>query len=449
MPTQRPASKRTRRASSTATPRARRAEAPALSAPEPAADRRPPPQLKLEFSKPTHSEHDFSDAQLSTVRSALLSYFDAQARDLPWRRTRDPYAIWVSEVMLQQTRVDTVLGYYDRFLKQFPDLPSLAHAEPDAVLAAWSGLGYYRRARLLHAGVREVLTRYGGEVPADAQARRSLPGVGRYTAGAIGSIAFDRCEPLVDGNVARVFARLFGIDTPLSRTDTQAQLWSLAERLVVGPRPGTLNQALMELGAIVCTKAAPSCNHCPVRKQCRAYADDRVQELPVVLKKRPPEARELVAVLAVVRAAKAPRVQHAAASKHDPASDERLLLVRADAGLFAGLWNLPMAEGHSRAHAKQLLSALGLSARVPRDPAAHIEHILTHRKLSIQLFLAQLTHEELTQTLTDGVRLQPRAQLGELGLSALTRKAMAFWPERPSDTSQNTPRSQPTPHART
>src|ERR1700712_1192289 len=148
---------------------------------------------------------------LRTIRSALLEHYDAYARDLPWRRTRDPYAIWVSEVMLQQTRVETVLRYYDRFLQRFPDAASLANADEDAVLAAWSGLGYYRRARLLHSGVREVVAKYGGRVPEAPELRRKLPGIGRYTAGAIGSIAFEREEPLVDGNVARVFSRLFGI----------------------------------------------------------------------------------------------------------------------------------------------------------------------------------------------------------------------------------------------
>nr|MDQ3035848.1 A/G-specific adenine glycosylase [Myxococcota bacterium] len=218
---------------------------------------------------------------LNDERAALLRWYDASARDLPWRRTRDPYAIWVSEIMLQQTRVPTALRYYDRFLARFPDAHALAAASEDDVLSMWSGLGYYRRARLLHRGVREVVARYDGRVPEDAEARRALPGIGRYTAGAIGSIAFDREEALVDGNVARVLARLRGIDTPLGRADTESRLWSEAESLVRGPRPGALNQSLMELGATICTPSSPRCEHCPVAASCVARATDRTGELPI------------------------------------------------------------------------------------------------------------------------------------------------------------------------
>ena len=341
---------------------------------------------------------------LGAIRAALLGHYDAHARDLPWRRTRDPYAIWVSEIMLQQTRVDTVLRYYAHFLERFPDLPSLAAAEEDAVLAAWSGLGYYRRARLLHAGVREVVASYGGVVPEGADARRKLPGIGRYTAGAIGSIAFDRCEPLVDGNVARVFARLFGLATPLGRKDTEAALWSLAERMVEGPRPGALNQALMELGAMVCTKAAPSCKTCPVAEHCVARRDGRVKELPVVLKKAPPRPTALVAVLLF--------------------SGDKLLLLRSDAGLFAGLWNLPMREGDDRKAASALLDELGVKARLPAKRSAQLEHVLTHRRLQLSLFTAQLQ----AYTPRAGLRVQPLKQLSELGVSSLTKKALGSVP---------------------
>jgi A/G-specific adenine glycosylase len=341
------------------------------------------------------------------IRAALLAHYAAYARDLPWRRTRDPYAIWVSEIMLQQTRVDTVLRYYDRFIAAFPDLASLAAADEDAVLAAWSGLGYYRRARMLHAGVREVVASYGGSVPENPEARRKLPGIGRYTAGAIGSIAFDLQEPLVDGNVARVFARLFGIDTPISRSDTQAQLWALAEAMVQGSLPGALNQALMELGALTCTKAAPSCKRCPVAEHCVAKKTARVGELPVVLKKRPPVQRQLVAVIA----------QDAAA--------EQVLLVRAHAGLFAGLWNLPMRESaaadQSRAAAKELLKELGVTARLSARPLGQLEHVLTHRHLHVQVWMAQVSKVPAASA---EVRLQPYARLDKLGVSALTRKAL-------------------------
>jgi A/G-specific adenine glycosylase len=341
---------------------------------------------------------------LRAIRSALLAHYDAHARDLPWRRTRDPYAIWVSEIMLQQTRVETVLRYYDRFLQRFPDAHSLAGAEEDAVLAAWSGLGYYRRARLLHAGVREVVAKYGGVVPEAPELRRKLPGIGRYTAGAIGSIAFEREEPLFDGNVARVFARLFGIDTPLGQRDTEARLWSLAERLVVGERPGALNQALMELGALTCTKSSPQCGRCPVSKHCHALAHARTAELPRVLKKTPPQLRELVAVLAL------------------DAANTKILLQRSAQGLFAGLWNLPMSDGHDRAAAQALASSLGLHGKLARQPLGTLEHVLTHRRLRLQLYAFSLENMVPTQP---SLRLQPRDRLSELGISSLTQKALA------------------------
>lgn len=352
---------------------------------------------------------------LPEIRAALLEYYDAAARDLPWRRTRDPYAIWVSEVMLQQTRVDTVLRYYEPFLKRFPSTEALAAADQDAVLAAWSGLGYYRRARLLHAGVREVVARYGGAVPEETEARRELPGVGRYTAGAIGSIAFDRAEPLVDGNVARVFARLFGIDTPIGRSDTRARLWALAEALVTGPRPGALNQALMELGATVCSKAATRCGRCPIAVHCAAHATDRVKTLPVVTKKPVPKPVNLIGV----------RIQDAPRRK--------LLLLRSQKELFGGLWNLPMAEGESRADAARLLDDLGVDARLEARVSAQLEHVLSHRRFSIKLYEAELHAFGGSEDL----RLQEHVRLSELGVSSLTRKALAaldpmqrpLWPD--------------------
>jgi A/G-specific adenine glycosylase len=240
--------------------------------------------------------------------------------------------------------------------------------------------------------------------PEGADARRTLPGIGRYTAGAIGSIAFDRCEPLVDGNVARVFARLFGLATPLGRKDTEAALWSLAERMVEGPRPGALNQALMELGAMVCTKAAPSCKTCPVAEHCVARRDGRVKELPVVLKKAPPRPTALVAVLLF--------------------SGDKLLLLRSDAGLFAGLWNLPMREGDDRKAASALLDELGVKARLPAKRSAQLEHVLTHRRLQLSLFTAQLQ----AYTPRAGLRVQPLKQLSELGVSSLTKKALGSVP---------------------
>lgn len=338
------------------------------------------------------------------MRAQLLSFYDEQARDLPWRRTRDPYAIWVSEIMLQQTRVDTVLGYYDRFLARFPTTHALASASEDDVLSAWTGLGYYRRARLLQRGVREVVAHYGGAVPEDAEARRALPGIGRYTAGAIGSIAFDREEPLVDGNVARVLSRVHGIDTPLGRADTEARLWEEAEHLCKGERPGALNQALMELGATLCSKSSPRCERCPIREHCHAHAEGRTHQLPVARKKTPPRDVALVALVA------------------RPADDDAVLLVRGEGELFGGLWNLPMREGRGPSAARALAGDLGLVADVQHEPFARLLHVLSHRRLRVALFAASLRKRPRNQ---GALQLVARADIASRGTSSLTQKALA------------------------
>ena len=195
----------------------------------------------------------------AAARRALLAWYDANRRDLPWRRTSDPYAIWVSEAMLQQTRVETVIPYYERFLARFPDIESLATADLDDVLGEWAGLGYYSRARNLRRAAQVVVEDHNGRLPDDIEGLRSLPGVGRYTAGAVASIAFDREEPIVDGNVARVIARLLDIGENIKNPDVERRLWKVAGELARGKRPGDLNQSIMELGATICTPRSPRC----------------------------------------------------------------------------------------------------------------------------------------------------------------------------------------------
>lgn len=339
--------------------------------------------------------------ELSKARAALLRWFDRNRRDLPWRHTRDPYAIWVSEIMLQQTRVDTVTRYYDRFLERFPTTHALASASEDDVLSAWSGLGYYRRGRLLHQGVREVVARYGGEVPRSAEDRLSLPGIGRYTAGAIGSIAFQLAEPIVDGNVARVLSRVHGIDTPLGRADTERRLWEHASRWVQGSRPGDLNQALMELGATVCMPRSPVCDRCPLRTSCVARRTDQVEALPLPRKKVAAREVQWVALLA--------------SSKRDG-----LCLMRGDKNLFGGLWNLPMAEGDGRARALRLMKDLKLAGTLSARSVAKVQHVLTHRRMQVQLWRV----ERATYEQSAGLRTQSTRELGALGISRLTLKLL-------------------------
>jgi A/G-specific adenine glycosylase len=336
----------------------------------------------------------------TAVRDALLAWYDRVARDLPWRRTRDPYAIWVSEIMCQQTRVDTVIPYYERFVARFPTATVLARAEEDEVMSLWSGLGYYRRARLLHAGVKEVVASYGGEVPRAADARRALPGVGRYTAGAIGSVAFELPEPVVDGNVARVLARVHEIDTPLGAAATEKRLWTEAGALVVGPRPGDLNQALMELGATVCAPRSPRCGECPIEARCRARASGRVDELPVARKKKKPEVVALTAVVA--------RAAH------------RTWLVRGEGKLFGGLFGVLLAEGRGVDVARSILDAHGLVGDLDGGEPAFVEQVLTHRILDVQVHVARRVSGRSSPTL----RAFDAGELTEVGVATLTRKIL-------------------------
>jgi A/G-specific adenine glycosylase len=336
-------------------------------------------------------------------RARLLAWYDAHARDLPWRRTRDPYAIWVSEVMLQQTRVETVIPYYERFLARFPSATALADAPLDDVLAHWSGLGYYRRARLLHQGAQTVAREHGGVVPRDAVERRALPGIGRYTAGAIGSIAFDLPEPIVDGNVARVLARVLGVDTPLGERETERRLWSEAALLADGARPGALNQALMELGARVCTPLQARCTDCPLSEVCCARREGRVAELPVAARKKPPKPVRLVALLARDAAA-------------------RLWLTRGEGALFGGLWGFPLAEGNERKQARELAARSGLLGELSDTSLGRVKHLLTHRALDVEVFGMTLANAAASSAL----RAVPEDQLGTLGIAKFTRKILAL-----------------------
>jgi A/G-specific adenine glycosylase len=211
----------------------------------------------------------------------LLRWFQRHRRDLPWRHSRDPYAIWVSEVMLQQTQVVTVVPFFERFLAALPTVRSLAAANEGEVLKLWEGLGYYRRARDLHRAAQILVKEHGGAVPDDAEHFRRLPGVGRYTLGAVLSLAFDRRLPIVEANSARVLCRLFGCTGDACAAAGQRWLWTMAEHLLPARRVGDFNQALMELGALVCTPRQPRCDSCPLRRHCAAHREGLVDSIPV------------------------------------------------------------------------------------------------------------------------------------------------------------------------
>ncbi len=266
---------------------------------------------------------DLKRAGIQALRTALLRWYRNNARDLPWRHTQDPYAIWVSEIMLQQTRVETVIPYYHRFLEAFPTLAELAAASEDQVLALWSGLGYYRRAKSLLAGARHVLEVHDGAVPRDPERLQAIPGVGRYTAGAIASIAHAVEVPVLDGNVRRVLSRITGGRIRGTGCGSEeAECWRLAGQLATGCSPGDLNQALMELGATICRPTVPDCGRCPVAGRCDGLQSGAPDAFPV--KAARPKVVKVDLVLGVIRRA------------------GKVLLVRSGPGsVLRGKWDLP------------------------------------------------------------------------------------------------------------
>jgi len=208
------------------------------------------------------------------ITRRVVAHFRTHARDLPFRKTRDPYAIWVCEIMAQQTRLSVVIPYWERWLARFPTVAALAAAALDDVLAHWAGLGYYARARALHRAAGVIVERHGGRLPEDPEALAALPGIGPYTAGAIASIAHGRRAAIVDGNVARIFARLFGIEADVLAPATKREMWRLAGELVPARSPGEFNQGLMDLGATVCRPRTPDCPACPLRRDCATHNRD-------------------------------------------------------------------------------------------------------------------------------------------------------------------------------
>ncbi len=330
------------------------------------------------------------------IRRALLKYYLRHRRDLPWRRSRDPYAIWVSEIMLQQTQVDTVIPRYAAFLLQFPTVVALAAATEDTVCEAWAGLGYYRRARFLHAAARQVVAEHGGVLPNDVASLLRLRGIGKYTAGAVASIAYGVEAPLVDGNVARVLSRLCAMEHAPDSTQGQKLLWAWAAALVRGVAPGDLNQALMELGAMLCTPTAPQCLICPVRGDCAAYQQGTVAAYP-----RP--------VAKVVRQDMPMALVYAAC----PQTGGVWLKKRPLDGLWAGLWELPSAAGVDAK--KQLAASLG--QRLGRRLVT-VQHELTHRRIQAEIFVV------LKPRWAAAPHLQLVAEPMEAPLSGLARKAI-------------------------
>jgi A/G-specific adenine glycosylase len=336
------------------------------------------------------------------LRDAILRWYLAHRRDLPWRRTRDPYAIWVSEIMLQQTRVDTVIPYYERFMKRFPTVAALARAREPDVLAAWSGLGYYTRARNLKAAAALLARERGGSVPRDRDGLRALPGVGDYTAAAIASVAFDVPAAAVDGNVIRVLARIHGLGGRRNAPRLRRQVTGLAEELARGPRPRDWTQALMELGATVCLPKAPRCDACPAARGCAARASGAPDRFPERARVKPPRAERRVLLLVRDRG--------------------RILLVR-DGANGRQAWTLPehavAARSSARLAARSAARVLGLTSGALRGPVASFRHRTFSHDLAFDVWEAE------GEARTDrGARWVRPAEFRRLPIRAPTLKAV-------------------------
>ncbi len=301
-----------------------------------------------------------------SIAELLLDWYDAHARTLPWRGNVTPYQTWVSETMLQQTRVETVLHYYPRFIGRFPTIEDLATADEADVLKCWEGLGYYSRARNLHQAAQQVMTDFGGEMPRSIEQLRQLRGVGAYTAGAIASIAFGQRTAAVDGNAIRVISRVLGIRENVGIPSVRRQLEEAANALVPAERPGDFNQAVMDIGATVCVPGTPSCEKCPLGRVCSAFAEDDADELPVLPRKNPPKVLEYDVLL--IRCG------------------DRLLMRQRTEAMLKGLWVFPMVQGHA---AKSAWRSLGRNFDVSVrnvQPVGEAKHVFTHQVWQMKLY---------------------------------------------------------------
>lgn len=337
--------------------------------------------MPSEFPKPRTlrrvAARDLSNQEVPNIARPLLRWYRRHKRDLPWRRReRDAYAQLVAEVMLQQTQVTTVIPYYERFLERFPTVTALADAPIDDVLALWAGLGYYSRARNLHAAARRIVEEYQGKVPGTVEGLMALPGIGRYTAGAIASIAFGMRAPVLDGNVARVLCRLIGLAGDPKAPQTRSALWTLAKALLPVRRCGDFNQALMELGATVCSPQGPECPTCPLKAICLAHHEGTTDRIPPAAKRA--KVREALMIVAAVRRGR-----------------KLLFVQRPTIGLWAGLWELPaepVREGESNRSARaRLKRSLPPGTSVARQPVGEVTRQLTHRRITFRVYPALMS----------------------------------------------------------
>lgn len=322
---------------------------------------------------------------IEAFQDDLLYWFEREQRILPWRKNRDAYRVWVSEIMLQQTRVEAVIPYYERFMERFPTTGDLAEAELEEVYKYWEGLGYYSRARNLHSAVQEVQEKYGGEVPNTPEAIHALKGVGPYTAGAILSIAYGLPEPAVDGNVMRVLSRILLLEDDIAKPATRKLFEAIIRVIIARHNPSFFNQALMELGALICIPRSPRCERCPVAVHCRARAAGIQSELPVKTK------------------AKQGRIEQRAIALIGKSDGTWLIRRRPETGLLANLWEFPHVEYMNEKHAREELSVyvyevLGMKV-VPEELVMEHTHVFSHLQWNMRTYMC--AYEGDTQDMGD------------------------------------------------
>lgn len=358
--------------------------------------------MKLDENAFNQPSIPFAPEQIS---AKLLNWYGREGRDLPWRQTRDPYRIWLSEIMLQQTTVAAVIGYYQRFLENFPTVEHLATAPLDSVIDLWAGLGYYARARNLHAAARRVVEDFGGNFPAEREELMALPGIGRSTAGAISSLAFEKRAPILDGNVRRILCRLFAWQEAPRSSRAEKQLWLWAELLTPQQQVHDYTQAIMDLGATICTPRSPACGVCPISSFCQARKLGIEQELPLKQKSKKVPVRVESALLLEL--------------------DGKYLVRRRPAeGLLGGLWEFPTITVPERktpeAQAQSLLIEQGGTG--PLEPLGTIEHIYSHFRLELHLFRANLAEKfQIAENQRDWC---PENELKNLALHGAHKKGL-------------------------
>ncbi len=373
-------------------------------------------------SEPNTDLHELSRETTSSLRRRLLHWYDRHKRDLPWRRrVGDGYAQLLAEFMLQQTQVATVVDYYNRFIGRFPTVQDLADASEDEVLALWSRLGYYRRARNLHAAARKVVSDFAGQVPSDVDRLMTLPGVGRYTAGAIASVAYDTRAPVLDGNVTRVLMRLLALDADPQDRETLARLWATAEVMLPRTRCGDFNQALMELGATVCSPKGPRCLVCPLSSVCRARELGAAERIP-----RPRERAKVLPASIVVAAVRR--------------GTELLFFQRPRDGLWAGLWELPseaLQNGEPLdAARRRLRTRLPEGVRLRTQCLGQVMRQLTHRRVTFHVYQGHARPDSsVNGSIHQTARWVTADELPTLGLSRACEAVLRLvnWPAPATD----------------